>query len=153
MQYPASPYLASHVPVSRCMQAAQAAAWLPHASRSTTYCMQASAWLLHASRRTCCMQASCLPPLMKRRGNWGAGLVAGCCPPVPLLQACSAVVRMSLCCKPAVLLSCCRLDRFPYLGRASWLALWTRGPVRNLTLTRWAQPLVASYNLQFPVRE
>jgi hypothetical protein len=46
-----------------------------------------------------------------------------------------AAVRLFLCCKPAVLLSCCRLDWLPYSGRATRLALWTRGTVRNLTLT------------------
>jgi hypothetical protein len=103
---------------------------------------------LHASHKSCCMQAAeaacqqhklALVSPSTHEASWKLrGLAA---------------VRLSLCCKPVVLLSCYRLDRFPYPGRASRLALWTRGSVRNLTLTRWTQPLVASYNLQFPVRE
>jgi hypothetical protein len=113
-----------------CMQAT----CKPHASR-TSYCrtcMQ-SEKLLHAS----IVSPSTHETSWKLRG----------------LAWWLAVVRLSLCCKPVVLLSCCRLDRFPYPGSASRLALWTRCPIRNLTLTRWPQPLVASYNLQFPVRE
>jgi hypothetical protein len=43
----------------------------------------------------------------------GAGLVAGCCPSVPLLQACSAAVRLpsaaslQCCCLPVPLLQAC----------------------------------------------
>jgi hypothetical protein len=58
-----------------CMQAAaQATAWLLHANLlHASYCMAAACKpphkLLHACMQTCCMQASCLTPLMKCRGN------------------------------------------------------------------------------------
>jgi hypothetical protein len=128
--------------------------------RSRFACTNLTACKPHASRTSCstshCMQTACKTCIQAEKLLHASIVSPSTHEASSKLRRLAwwlAVVRLSLCCKPAVLLNCCRLDRFPYPGRASRRALWTRGPIRNLTLTRWAQPPITSYNLQFPVRE